>query len=92
MSYRRLGIVGKHYDDHANLLKRQVAAAEYIRQLRVRREIINIDESTIRSTDHRKRGWVRYGKRILTSNALRLPQISIIAAITSRGSALFSIN
>jgi hypothetical protein len=31
MSYRKLGIVGKHYDDHKNLLKRQLAAAEYIR-------------------------------------------------------------
>jgi len=31
MSYKRLGIVAKHYDDQVNLLKRQVAAAEYIR-------------------------------------------------------------
>jgi hypothetical protein len=29
-----MGVVGKHYDDHKNLLKRQVAAAEYIRQLK----------------------------------------------------------
>ena len=27
MSYRKLGVVGKHYDDHKNLLKRQLAAA-----------------------------------------------------------------
>jgi hypothetical protein len=33
MSYRKLGVVGKHYDDHSNLLKRQVAAAEYIKNL-----------------------------------------------------------
>jgi hypothetical protein len=85
MSYRRLGIVGKHYDNQVNLLKRQVAAAEYIRQLKAERVIINIDESIIRSTDSRKRGWARYGRRVLTSNALRLPQISIIAAITSQG-------
>jgi len=26
MTYRRLGVVGKHYDEHINLLKRQVAA------------------------------------------------------------------
>jgi hypothetical protein len=83
MSYRRLGIVSRHYDNDNNLLKRQVAAAEYIRQLKAGREIINIDESILRSTDQRKRGWIRQGKRILTSNALRLPQISMIAAITS---------
>jgi hypothetical protein len=28
MSYRKLGIVGKHYDDHKNLLKRKLAEAE----------------------------------------------------------------
>ena len=33
MSYRKVGVVGKHYDDHKNLLMRQVAAAEYIRLL-----------------------------------------------------------
>jgi len=27
MSYRKVGVVGKHYDDHKNLLKRQLAAA-----------------------------------------------------------------
>jgi hypothetical protein len=73
MSYRRLGVVAKHYDDLGNLLKRQLAAAEYIRQLKEGREIINIDESIIRSTDQRKRGWARKDKRILTSSALRLP-------------------
>ncbi len=83
MTYRRLGVVGKHYDDHGNLLKRQVAAAEYIKAIRNGRHVINIDESIIRSTDHRNRGWTRYGRRILTSRALRLPQISMIAAITS---------
>ena len=49
MSYRKLGIVGKHYDDHKNLLKRQLAAAEYIRLLKSGREIINVDESIIRN-------------------------------------------
>ena len=53
MSYRKLGIVGKHYDDHKNLLKRQLAAAEYIRLLKSGREIINVDESIIRSSNKR---------------------------------------
>ena len=51
MSYRRLGVVGKNYDALKNLLKRQVAAQEYIRAIKEGREIINIDESIIRSTD-----------------------------------------
>ena len=58
MTYRKLGIVGKHFDDLGNLLKRQVASAEYIRVLKSGREVINVDESIIRSTDHRSRGWV----------------------------------
>ena len=87
-----MGVVGKHYDDHKNLLKRQVAASEYIRLLKSGREIINVDESIIRSTDQRTRGWVRKGKRVFTSNALRLPQISMIGAISSKGKTFFAIN
>jgi hypothetical protein len=92
MSYRGLGVVTNRFDDHVNLLKRQLAAAEYIRLLGAGREILNIDESIIRSTDHRKRGWVKYGKRILVSNAVRLPQISMIAAISSKGRVFFAVN
>jgi hypothetical protein len=92
MSYRVLGIVGKRFDDHTTLLKRQIASAEYIRALKDGLEVINIDESTIRSTDPRRRGWCRSGKRILVSNALRLPQISMIAAVSSNGKVFFSIN
>ena len=51
MTYCRLGVVGKHYDEHINLLKRQVAAQEYIKILKAGRKVINIDESIIRSTD-----------------------------------------
>jgi hypothetical protein len=92
MTYRCLGIVTKNFDNHENLLKRQVAAAEYIKLLGSGREIINIDESIIRSTDHRTRGWIKLGKRILASNAVRLPQISMIAAISSKGRVFFAVN
>ncbi len=55
-------------------------------------EVFNIDESIIRSTDHRRRGWVQAKNRILVSKALRLPQISIIAAVSSNGRVFFTIN
>jgi hypothetical protein len=55
-------------------------------------EVFNIDESTIRSTDQRKRGWAKAKNRILVSKALRLPQISMIAAISSKGRVFFTIN
>ncbi len=69
-----------------------MAAEEYIKVLKAGREVINIDESIIRSTDQRNRGWVKPGKRILTSKALRLPQISMIAAITSAGKTFLTVN
>ena len=34
MTYHKVGVVGKHYDEHKNLLKRYLAAAEYIRLLK----------------------------------------------------------
>ena len=51
MSYCKVGVVEKHYDDYKNLQKRQLAAAEYIKLLKSGREVINVEESIIRSTD-----------------------------------------
>jgi transposase len=55
-------------------------------------EVINVDESIIRTTDHRRRGWAQAKNRILVTRALRLPQISMIGAITSAGRVFFTIN
>jgi hypothetical protein len=92
MRYRVLGVVGAQFDSPFNVLMRQIAASEYIKNLFEGKEVINIDESIIRSSDSRKRGWVQARNRILVSKALRLPQISIITAITNRGRTFFTIN
>jgi hypothetical protein len=92
MRYRVLGVVGQWFDEHSTLLKRQIAAFEYLRVLKAGIEIFNIDESIIRSTDQRKRGWALAKNRILVSKALRLPQISMIAAVSSEGKVFFTIN
>ena len=55
-------------------------------------EVFNIEESIIRSTDQRRRGWAQAKNRILVSKALRLPQISIIAAVSSKGRVFFTVN
>jgi hypothetical protein len=73
LRYRVLGVVGQRYDDHVTLLKRQTAASWYIDLLKKGVEVINIDESIIRSTDQRRRGWTLPKNRILVSKALRLP-------------------
>jgi hypothetical protein len=69
MRYRVLGVVGQQFDDHKNLLMRQVAAKEYIDRLYSGFEIINIDESIIRTSDQRRRGWVQAKNRLLLSRA-----------------------
>ena len=57
MSYVVLGRVSKAYDEPKNLLKRQVAARKMIELLAEDFEIFNVDESILRTTDHRRRGW-----------------------------------
>jgi hypothetical protein len=73
MRYRVLGVVGQRFDDQTTLLKRQVAAHEYINVLSEGKEIFNIDESIIRSSDQRRRGWAQAKNKLLVSKALRLP-------------------
>ncbi len=92
MRYRVLGVVGEQVYSPKNMLMRQIAARENIKVLKQGKEVINIDESIIRISDARRRGWARAKNRILVSHALRLPMISIIAAVSSKGSVLFTIN
>jgi len=73
MRYRVLGVVGQRFDEAPTLLKRQVAAQEYIQVLKSGTEVFNIDESTDHRSDHRRRGWVQAKNIILVSKALRLP-------------------
>ena len=52
-----LGRVSRAYDEPKNLLKRQVAAEKMIELLAEDVEIFNVDESILRTTDQRRRGW-----------------------------------
>ena len=54
--------------------------------------IINIDESVLRVTEHRKRSWMKRGKRNLTTNYERLPNVNIIAAVSNSNKFFFSVN
>jgi hypothetical protein len=51
-----------------------------------------VDESVLRATDHRTRGWSPYGRRTFSSHSQRLFSLNIIAAITSRGNMYFTVN
>ncbi len=54
MSYHKVGVVEKQYDDHKNLLKRQIAVKEYISLLKSGREIINVERAYTRLCDKRE--------------------------------------
>jgi hypothetical protein len=60
MSYKMLGIISWRHNKHENLLMRQLAASEYINAVESGKLIVNIDESVIRETDHRRKGWAFY--------------------------------
>ena len=56
------------------------------------RIVVNVDESVLRATDHRTRGWCPYGRRTFSSHSQRLFSLNIIAAITSDGRVFFTVN
>ena len=54
--------------------------------------IINVDESVIKYTDHRKRGWVKKGVMNQTTTASRLEGVNIIAALSNKGQFYYTVN
>lgn len=92
MSYKVLGRVSHRFDSSDTLLKKQVAAARYLKLLAEGFEILNIDESILRATDQRRRGWSLPKNKILVSHSKRLSQVSMIAGISSLGKVFFSVN
>jgi transposase len=57
-----------------------------------RKRMINIDESVLQTTDHRRKGWIAKGKKCLRSKAQRLKGMSVIGAATSTGEFYFTVN
>jgi len=92
LRYVRLGIVSPLYNTHQLRLIRQIAAEHYIQALQEGRVLINVDESVLRATDHRTRGWSPYGRRTFASHSQRLFSLNIIAAMTSEGKVIFTVN
>ncbi len=92
LKYKRILPVPASHNNKRNLLLRQFAAANYIEALRDGWEIINVDESVLRATDERKRGWVGVGRRNYESSSQRLNKVNAIAAVSSIGRVFFTIN
>ena len=73
-------------------MQRQYAAARYIEALDKGLRIINIDESVIRWTDHRKRGWVPKNRRNQVTDVKGLLSVNMIAAMCSTGEIMYTMN
>ena len=54
--------------------------------------IINIDESVLRQTDSRLRGWMSSKKKNMVTSNSRLVWVNLIAALTSDGEVLYTVN
>ena len=54
--------------------------------------VINIDESVIKFTDHRCRGWIPKLIRNQVTSNVRLEGINFICALTSSGEVYYTVN
>lgn len=79
--------------NHLNAkLQRQYAASRLIDLLYCDTRVINIDESVIKFTDHRNRGWIpKLVQNQVTSN-VRLEGINFICGLASTGEVFYTVN
>lgn len=59
------------------------AAIDYVSILYEGKNIINIDESIVSSTDERKYSWQQSGVNNIVTNSQRMSLVSVIFACTS---------
>ena len=73
-------------------LERQYAASKYIHFLFEGKRILNIDESVLRRTEHRKKSWMPRKLSNLQTNNQRLLNFNLIAAVSNRNEFFFQAN
>ncbi len=67
LRYKRLGVVNVDVNRQDNKKQRQIAASAFIEALSTGKTLINVDESVLRTTDDRKRGWVGIRRRLIAT-------------------------
>jgi hypothetical protein len=72
-------------------LKRQYAAHRVVQMLDAGTEIINIDESSICTTNYSRKSWSLKGVHNVSTDATRLGNFNVIAAISSLGRSTFVV-
>lgn len=91
-TYRQVKAISKLHNAPQALLQRQFAAARFIEALDRGMRIISVDESVVRWTDHRKRGWLPRACSNQVTGRQKLQQIAFIAAMCSSGEVWFTVN
>ena len=91
-TYKIVRPIKSAHNHPAAKLQRQYAASMLIEILHSGTKVINIDESVIKFTDHRNRGWVQRGIRNQVTNNIRLERINIICALASSGEVCYTVN
>jgi photosystem II stability/assembly factor-like uncharacterized protein len=56
------------------------------------KRILNLDESVVRCTEHRKKGWRPKERQNMVTQNYRLSNINLIAAVSNRGEFFFTVN
>ena len=91
-TFRRIKPISVIHNSVAAKMQRQLAASQFLRNMVGGKIIINLDESVIRYTDHRQRGWVRKASQNLVTSNKRIDAVNLIAASCSNGDFLYTVN
>ena len=91
-SYKKVKPITATHNKQQAKLQRQLASAYYIEYMTKGKNIINVDESVINKTDERQHGWCYHGKQNMVTTMQRLRSLSIIAAVSTEGHFLYTIN
>lgn len=92
VSYRKIISIDQKQNYADAKLQRQYAASKYIEFLYKDYNLINVDESTLYSTDPRSKGWQVKGKHNQLIEKTKLEWVNIIAGISSKGNFFYCIN
>ena len=92
LSYKKIKPITDAHNKQQAKLQRQLAAAYYIEYMVQGKTIINIDESVLNKTDERQHGWCWPGQTNMVTTMQRLRSLSIIAAVSSDGKLMYTIN
>jgi DDE superfamily endonuclease len=92
VSYRQVRSITTLHNSPSSKLERQVAASHYIQYMISGKRIMNLDESVVRCTEHRKKGWRPNGCQHMETQNYRLSNINLIAVVSNRGEFFYTVN